>query len=505
MQQVDAVPQNLRDSGLLANLPTLPGVGFEIVRLSKDPDSSIDDLAAVIQRDPALSVRLVTMANSPAYLRREPVTSVKDAALLMGRQTISLVALSFSLAGGMDRTGSPSGLDLELYWRRSLTVAAVARHVARNVCRAHSETAFLAGLLAHLGKMVLAQNVGPQYRPVVEAAGGWPSLRDERDGLGWDSLDVTLAVLREWGLPEEVAGTIESGLDEDRVVSDGAAVAELTPVLALAAAADTSLNDPSNPDGHALVEARAQLMFGDDHSVFEGLDDALAEAGELLDIRLPGDTNADDLVAQARQRMVEATMAVATQNQQQAQRLEDLQRQNTELEAQAATDGLTGLPNRRTFDESLARECSRRGRGTVAAALGIVMIDIDHFKNVNDTYGHAFGDEVLVAVARAMEAVVRNDETIHRYGGEEFVLLAPSCDPAGLEVVGERLRSTVEDLELSHDGEPVPVTISVGAACATDAVDERDGGLLVQKADGLLYRAKKGGRNRVEVSRDTIL
>ena len=133
------------------------------------------------------------------------------------------------------------------------------------------------------------------------------------------------------------------------------------------------------------------------------------------------------------------------------------------------------------------------------------MFDIDHFKNLNDTYGHQFGDEVLREVAQAMNAVVRSEEILHRYGGEEFVLLAPSCNAKGLTIVGERLRAIVEGLELEYDGQPVPVTISAGAACATDVVDEEDGKLLIQKADSLLYRAKKRGRNRIEVSSEEQL
>lgn len=502
MAQATGIREALSDSGVLSDLPTLPTVGLEILRLSRDPDASIEDLGNAISRDPALSVRVVSMANSPAYLRREPVSTVNDAAMVLGRQAISIVALSFSLAQGLERTGSPAGLDLDLLWRRSLTTAAVARHVARTVAKPRTEEAFLAGLLSNLGKMVLAQKMAADYGPIVDAAGGWPNLAEEEAGLGWTSLDITLAVLREWNMAAGLVDAIEHGVDPNRAEGD---VGELAPVIGLAIAADASINDSGDPAGHQLVEERFGAMFGSDESVLDGLDDALAEASEMLDIPLPEGISGDDLLAQAREGMLAATLSVATENTHQAQRLEHLERENTELAERATTDGLTDLPNRRSFDDAVAREAGRRNRGKVPGALGIVMLDIDHFKNLNDTYGHAFGDEVLRGVAKAMHSVVRAEETLHRYGGEEFVLLSPSAAPKDLEIVGDRLRAVVEGLEFDFDGQSVQVTISAGGACAEDVIDVDDAQLLIQKADTLLYRAKKRGRNRVEVSQDDTL
>jgi diguanylate cyclase (GGDEF)-like protein len=498
MTSVDTGRPSLDDTQVLADLPTLSAVGFEILRVSRDPDATIDDLSQVIQRDPALSLRVTSLANSPAYLRREPVTTVKDAALLLGRQAVSIVALSFSIAGSLDRTGCPAGLNLEHYWQRSLTTATIARHLQRAVAPAQAEQAFLAGLLAHIGKLVLAQKATSFYGDVVERAGGWPSLALEEELLGWTSLEVTLAVLREWNIAEELVSAIEFGVDPSRRPA-AERMAELAEVIALAIAADTSLHDPDNIEGHRLLEARFTAVF-EDEQVFTGLDQALAEASQMMDITLPDDLRADDLLTQARQGMLAATLSMATENYSQSQRIEDVERENRELAERASSDGLTGLPNRRTFDEAVTREAARRACGGVAGAFGLMMLDLDHFKALNDTYGHAFGDEVLRQVARAMESAVRQDEVLYRYGGEEFVLLAPSCDRDGLAVAGERLRRVVEGLELSCDGRPVSVTLSGGAACAAAVQTVEDAAIVMERADVMLYRAKKEGRNRVMVS-----
>jgi diguanylate cyclase (GGDEF)-like protein len=160
-------------------------------------------------------------------------------------------------------------------------------------------------------------------------------------------------------------------------------------------------------------------------------------------------------------------------------------------EARASTDALTGLPNRRYFDEFCGLLARRRRADD---AVGVLMIDIDKFKALNDTYGHATGDEVLRAVGGAIVSAVREDDVPARFGGEEFVVLLRN---PGMDVafeVGERVRSAVSGLDLSRFGVP-GVSVSVGVAVSEHADQPIDD--LVGQADQALYRAKRAGRNRV--------
>jgi diguanylate cyclase (GGDEF)-like protein len=162
-----------------------------------------------------------------------------------------------------------------------------------------------------------------------------------------------------------------------------------------------------------------------------------------------------------------------------------------DAEARASTDALTGLPNRRYFDEFCGLLARRR---RAEDAVGVLMIDIDRFKGLNDTHGHATGDEVLRAVAGAIVAAVREDDVPARFGGEEFVVLLRN---PGLDIaveVGERVRSAVGALDLSRHGVP-RVSVSVGVAVSDHANQPVD--QLVDRADQALYRAKRAGRNRV--------
>jgi diguanylate cyclase (GGDEF)-like protein len=158
----------------------------------------------------------------------------------------------------------------------------------------------------------------------------------------------------------------------------------------------------------------------------------------------------------------------------------------------AKIDVLTGLPNRRYFDEALDMERPRRRTDDT---LGILMIDIDHFKILNDRFGHATGDRVLRAVADAIGRTVRTEDTPARYGGEEFAVLLRRTSGEQAVEVGERIRRAVVQLHPASLGIDKPVTVSVGVAVA--APDQAASPRLVERADQALYRAKRQGRDRV--------
>jgi diguanylate cyclase (GGDEF)-like protein len=160
----------------------------------------------------------------------------------------------------------------------------------------------------------------------------------------------------------------------------------------------------------------------------------------------------------------------------------------------SVTDALTGANNREHFDNQLRMELSyARRHGT---DLALVMFDVDHFKRVNDTYGHPVGDEVLVEISKATRRLVRNEDVFARYGGEEFALILRGIALDGAKIVGERLRERIAELSITTDKGPLKVTVSVGCASFTTTPDQT-AEALVQLADKRLYLAKHGGRNRV--------
>ena len=176
---------------------------------------------------------------------------------------------------------------------------------------------------------------------------------------------------------------------------------------------------------------------------------------------------------------------------------EQLAEAHRRLEVLARQDGLTGLANRRTFDDALSREYRRARRDK--KSLGLIMIDVDWFKSYNDCYGHLAGDECLRQIGKALtNTIFRPGDLAVRYGGEEFAVILPDTDEIGAAAIAERIREAVRHLAVEHSGgKNHIVTISAGVAAGVDEELESGPEALVQYADRALYRAKDCGRNAV--------
>ena len=261
---------------------------------------------------------------------------------------------------------------------------------------------------------------------------------------------------------------------EDRKLTDGLDPARLAQVKRLAVSGRASQHAPQVggrrrneavvPIGIPLPGWGALLLHRDDDAGFSDADLALAHEFVRLTV-------------------LHADEAVVTHA----------------LKRTAELDALTGTFNRRSIDQWLARHFAQ-GR---AQALSLLFVDIDHFKQVNDIYGHACGDHCLRQVALALRAGLRGDAVLGRYGGEEFVVLLPGADANTARNTAEALRAAVEACAIEWQGAQQRLTVSIGVA--TRAPGERSAAAVVERADRALYAAKRGGRNRISVSPATFL
>jgi diguanylate cyclase (GGDEF)-like protein len=169
---------------------------------------------------------------------------------------------------------------------------------------------------------------------------------------------------------------------------------------------------------------------------------------------------------------------------------------NKELHQLSITDGLTGLLNRKHILELLDREISRSRR--YGHPVSVLMLDIDHFKNVNDTYGHQTGDAVMRRLADCLCETVRENDLVGRYGGEEFLILLPDSNARNSAQTAQRIRKMVQDLEIETSNENVSVTVSIGVSSYPQY--GQDANAVICAADAALYQAKSSGRNQVVLS-----
>jgi diguanylate cyclase (GGDEF)-like protein len=479
------LPEKLRKALSDCNtLPSAPAAMLEIMELCNSEDISIAAAAKILSRDPALSAKTLTVANSPLFGTSTRIASVDRAVSLLGINATLSFALSYLLVRDV-RIGQKSTFDHEAFWRRSAIAAVSARSIGSLAQNTSSEELFLAGLLQDIGMLALNEAIPGLYRDLT-ASGRWDHrdiIEVERKATGVDHSVVSAWMLQRWNLPEKLwlaaAGSHDPEITGDREP-------RFVQAAALASAIAEIWMRQENGEATTAAAHLSERYFKMSPNAFEemlhAIAKALPDATRSLDIDLGDEERFFQLLDQAREVLLMSTLR--------------MQQEARFLENKSHTDPLTSLNNRAYLDETLPGLFERSQQS--GQPLSLVFSDLDHFKRINDTYGHGAGDQVLVSVAGMMQSVLRDNDIVARYGGEEFVCLLPGADEAGAARVAERLRKLVESQAISlEDGRCVNVTISAGCATASERSTFSSFREFLSAADRCLYEAKNAGRNRV--------
>lgn len=481
--------QRLKSSN---RLPSPPGVALKILELARSDDTSLDDLAKTISSDPALATRMLKFVNSPSAGFGRQIATLDEAVNQIGLRGVQLMALSFSLVSSGKVVVSPS-FNFDMFWSRSLACAVASKTFAAQAGRMDPNEAFIIGLLYHIGQMAAACAVPQLYETVLVEAQARPKELPtiEQEKLGATHIEAGVQLLQDWKLPDSIWQTIATTQDPK---APAAVNGRITPsrVLYIGDVTAALLCD-SKEERSGKVEEILKLVlehFEIDEAAWTELYDQIVRDwkayGQLLSVKAGTDKSFRELQEEAREKIAALSAATVMEN-------IDIKGRNQQLQQQVRTDALTGVANRAAFDERLAGELERARR--TQCPLALCLLDIDHFKKVNDTHGHPVGDQVLQAVAKALDETIRKMDLVARYGGEEFAVIAPECAPSKAGTLAERLREAVEEIQLEAAGEKLRVTTSVGVAFAQWPGYERSAAELINTADAKLYEAKRGGRN----------
>lgn len=484
-------------------VPTPPAAALRILEIRADPNSGVRELAEVVESDPALVIKILATANSAFYRRGNEVTSVERAISMMGRNSVMTITLAFSVASSIPTDGAIGGVSMARYWNHSVITAAAARALSAEIAPGLGGEAFLVGLISGMGRVVLGLAAGPQYQPVAELNDGWPSYETERDNFGISSALVSAKLLRSWSMPELFCAALEAiedpksaGDDETRQLASITRVAQAIAAFYLDEGEAIDLRE-------LTADATANDIPGDVLDiVLDGVREHVNEVASQLHINVAAN-DYSATIAKARAQLVEQALQTDEMWNRERDQRERLEESQASYEAEARRDPLTGLANRRAFAEQMDQQLALRMRSgaELHKPMGVIMVDVDHFKSVNDTYGHDAGDQVLKQLAEVLSASTREEETMARFGGEEFVLLAPMATEEELTRAAERFRHAIEAIEISlPDGNTLRITASFGVATLLSPRVSDDGDRLLKAADEALYEAKARGRNRVVTS-----
>ena len=467
-------------AGAFGVLPTLAPVAAELLRLADDERASLEDIARVIGRDPALAGQLLRVANSAMFGMGGRTTSLARAASILGLRTVKLLSLSFSVVTRPD----PADEGATLVWRHTLVTSAVARAISARRTPRLADECFIAGLLGNLGRLALAEH--PAYAEAAQGSPAWLDTAEELAAVGCTSDEVTARILDNWGLPPVLGEAIRNRSEPDRAEGVAAVVAA---VLGVANAAARLVVASPEHAGHALEHYRhtaglhLALTAKEADALLVDAAPALEEIAAMFRSENPHDVPLDVLLLRAKDGLARLSLATLAALSQEQHRTEQLESENRRLAAEAATDTLTALPNRRAYETFIERAVGARARRQASGALGLLMIDLDHFKSINDTYGHRVGDSVLRLIGAMLALHTRRDEFTARIGGEEFAVVIPTTDAEEIALAAERFRRAIGMEPLDTPAGPLRITASVGAAWLDDT-----------RAAGRQAPVRRGGR-----------
>ncbi len=480
-------------------LPSPPGVATQIINLANDPKAEISEIAKILAMDPAITTKILRIANSAMYAQSRQIENLRQAVVTLGLNATISLALSFSLLNSWRDEEPEGGLDYPLFWRRALLAAAVSPVLADAAGSTDREEIFLTSLIQDIGMLALDRSVPGIYKGLGQRQTYQEAIiAAEQQKLGIDHAEVGGWLLDRWHFPQRIQEAVAASHEPQRLSADHKNALFVRCVALTSLIAEVYLDKAEERGFQMLADAAHQQLGMDKDRLGQLLQDVsslIPEAEEVFETKILVDCSAESVLEQAR----EALMLRNLQALQVVENLQDeaqsLELRSLELEESSRRDALTGLYNRQYLDRFLA-DAFQQSNDT-QQPLSVAFADLDKFKRVNDRHGHQVGDRVLAVTAEILSANARTSDMVARYGGEEFMIVFPNTDHDAIEAICQRIvdafRQTRHDTGAAGD---LTVTVSIGMVTHGARHSFATSDELVKAADKALYFAKSMGRDR---------
>lgn len=460
------------------SLPTPPSTAIRVIELANDPATNMAQISDCIGFDPALAAKVLKVANSPLYRTNRSAKNIRQAVNLLGTHAAVTIALSFSLARNVSGSGAGRKDDLA-FWKRAVLSAITSRMLAERFGYNRHDL-LLAGLLQDIGILALQSTLPDEYKG-LESISDHDELRqaeEARFGSGHDEVGYWL--LKKWRLPDHLALAC---LASHTAPYSGEPYA--TPEQCVAVSgyfADVFVKSP-NAEFLQKAAAMADRRLGMDNEATLQLllevGEALEEFGNLFDLRLVDPDQVEGILTEAKE-----LMAIAGLGRLRGQAEKTLR------------DPLTGAFSRAYLDDTLAQEFAASSKH--GWPLAVALIDIDDFKSLNDTYGHAAGDSILIELSRLVLSQIRDGDFFVRYTGDEFVLIFPGTPAEAALKVLSRISKNISSAHHTFGDHAFHITISAGLAGHMDQETKyKSAEEMLRAADSALHQAKQVGRSHI--------
>lgn len=487
----------------MSYLPTTAAVAMKFVELGKDPEAEPSEYSRVISSDSSLSTKMLSLANSSWFGVRNQVTKVQVAVNLLGLGTVRTLAISYCVTG-LHHELKLSAEESRMFWAASLCKAVAAKQYAMLHDKKQAEEAFAAALFQDFALPVMFAVAREQLMPVLQDVSlDWKArMVKERALFRLDHAELARCVAQKLELPDLFVDAVafhhnHASLQEfipKPVIADAAYLASLFPHV---------LDKWNRQDAEEMREFLTAHPGTTPLTVDQFLESVQKEFNQLFcyfEQGEPPETKLTELLEQATKEAADNTtrlMGTVHEMLQQAasdgKAVHQMLQQQSQLEQAASRDPLTSALNRDGFtrqaNELLAKAC-RYG-----ASFAVVYLDVDHFKTLNDTAGHAEGDRALKMVVEQIQQNIRQNDAVGRLGGDEFAVLLTDCSEDGAAQAMQRMLDSVAERsakELSRK-----ITLSAGLVWVLAKGQTLPLDKLLAAADGLMYNAKRAGGNQI--------